>query len=76
MEIGHQEEGIGVGVEEQLHVHITEGINGQILPRQEKHSWEVEDEIIYDFLVFAVGNFHKGLPEFDALGFILHDYFL
>ena len=76
MEIGHQEEGIGVGVEEQLHVHITEGINGQILPRKEKDSWEVVDEIIYDFLVFAVGNFHKGLPEFDALGFILHDYFL
>ena len=76
MEIGHQEEGIGVRVEEQLHIHITEGINGQILPRKEKHSWKIVDEIIDDFLVFAVGNFYKRLPEFDALGFILHDYFL
>lgn len=76
MEVRNQEKGIWIRVEKQLHVDFAKGINPMIFLRKQKNPWEIEDEVIDDFLVFCLGHFNERFPEANAIGLGFEDNIL
>jgi hypothetical protein len=73
VEVAGEEEFIGEGFVEEFDVDVADWVNSMQGGSEDEDAGEVVDEVVEDALVLGLGKLNEGLPEANAVGFVLED---